>query len=489
MNIVWVTSESVPFAKTGGLADVSGSLTAALGKRGNCVSVIMPCYTGIFRQKGITFDSRIDLLGVPFGGKTQWASVQIKKTAPGVTYYFIECDRYFDRTTLYDYQGGEYADNAERFIFFSRAAMECVKALKLPADILHCNDWHCALCTVYLRSDLYRNDPSFAACRSVLTIHNIGYQGNFDKSNMYWTGLGWEYFNYQCLEYYDRINLLKAGIACADQVNTVSRNYAKEILTEEYSFGLEGVLRHRNSQGKLRGILNGIDVKEWDPASDPLLPACFTAEDLKGKALCKKVLQKHFDLPCRKDVPLFGVLSRLAFQKGLDVLVRVLEDLLSAGAGQFALIGSGERFLEDHLHYLAGKYPEKIGFISGYAPDQTAHLLEAGCDFFIMPSRYEPCGLNQMYSMRYGTLPIVRFTGGLADTVQNLDLKNIAGSTGFVFGDLTEEALRNTVRWASSIYKERPEIIREMRIHAMKQDFSWNRTASLYEQMYHDAHQ
>jgi starch synthase len=186
---------------------------------------------------------------------------------------------------------------------------------------------------------------------------------------------------------------------------------------------------------------------------------------------------------------LFGVLSRLAFQKGLDVLVRVLEDLLSAGAGQFALIGSGERFLEDHLHYLAGKYPEKIGFISGYAPDQTAHLLEAGCDFFIMPSRYEPCGLNQMYSMRYGTLPIVRFTGGLADTVQNLDLKNIAGSTGFVFRDLTEEALRNTVRWASSIYKERPEIIREMRIHAMKQDFSWNRTASLYEQMYHDAHQ
>lgn len=488
MNIVWVTSESVPFAKTGGLADVSGSLPAALGKRSNRVSVIMPCYTEIFRKKNVTFDSRIDLLGVPLGNGVQWASVRIKKTSENVTYYFIECDRYFDRPSLYDFQGQEYGDNAERFIFFSRAAMECIKALNLPADILHLNDWHCALCAVYLRSDLYRKDPSFASCRSVLTIHNIGYQGNFDKSNMPLTGLGWEYFNYQCLEYYDRINLLKAGIACADQVNTVSPTYAEEILTPEYSFGLEGVLHHRAAEGKLRGILNGIDVNEWNPEKDTLLPECFSGSDLKGKALCKALLQKRFHLPVRKDVPLFGVLSRLAYQKGLDVLVRALEEMLCRDDFQFVLIGSGEHFLEEQLRFLAGKYPEKMGFFCGYAPDRDAHLLEGGCDFFIMPSRYEPCGLNQMYSMRYGTLPVVRATGGLADTVHNLDLKDTEHSSGFVFRDLTVDALRNTVRWASSIYKERPEIIRKLRKNAMKCDFSWNKTASIYEQMYHDAH-
>lgn len=488
MNIVWVTSESVPFAKTGGLADVSGSLPAALGKRTNRVSVIMPCYTQIFRQKGVKFDSEADLLGVPLGNGTQWASVKIKRVSPHVTYYFIECNRFFDRPALYDHQGQEYGDNAERFIFFSRAAMECIKALKLPCDILHLNDWHCALCAVYLRSEFYRYDPSFAACRSVLTIHNIGYQGNFDKSNMVLTGLPWEYFNYQCLEYYDRINLLKAGIACADKVNTVSVNYAREILTEEYSFGLEGILRHRTAQGDLRGIANGIDIKEWDPSCDKLLPACFSVGDLAGKALCKEALQKRFSLPCRKEVPLFGVLSRLAAQKGLDVFAGALEEMLYHDDFQFVVIGSGEKSLEGRLHYLAEKYKTKIAFLCGYAPDQDAHLLEAGCDFFVMPSRYEPCGLNQMYSMRYGTLPVVRFTGGLADTVINLDLKDPAHSTGFVFRDLTEDALRNTVRWASSIYRERPQIIRKLQENAMKSDFSWNRTASLYEQMYYDAH-
>ncbi|MBO7146574.1 MAG: glycogen synthase GlgA [Lentisphaeria bacterium] len=489
MKIVWVTSEAVPFAKTGGLADVSGALPEALAARGHDLYVIMPYYPQQFAKLDLTFDSSYNLLDIPLGNETKWAAVRIKKIRKGLTYCFIEYNRFFDRPTLYDWNGQEYPDNAERFIFFSRAAMQTISALRLNPDILHLNDWHCALCAVYLKSLLYSGNPAFRNCRSVITIHNIGYQGIFDKFNILLTGLGWEYFNYGCLEFHDQLNLLKGGIMCADKVNTVSKTYAEEILTPEYGFALDPALQYCMKQGKLRGILNGIDVSEWDPEKDPLLPQNFTAQDLTGKAICKQALQKRFGLPLKAKTPLFGVISRLAYQKGLDVFAAALEEMLAENDFQFILIGSGDPSLQQWFKLLAEKYPQKLAIFIGYAQNKDSHLLEAGADFFVMPSRYEPCGLNQMYSMRYGTLPIVRCTGGLADTVINYDPEKINTSTGFVLHELHTESLRNTIRWAADVFRKKTEHITLMRKNGMNTDFSWDHTASLYEEMYHDAHQ
>ncbi len=489
MNIVWVTSESTPYAKTGGLADVSAALPEALAKRGHQISVIMPYYSQQTGRLNLEFDGYHTMLGVPFGPETLWAQIRIKKIRENLTYYFIEFNRYFDRAALYDWNGSEYSDNPKRFIFFSRAAMQAILALGLEPDILHLNDWHSALCSVYLKSPLYSSYPAFRNTRSVMTIHNIGYQGIFDKGELYWSGLGWEYFNYMCLEFHDKINLLKGGIMCADMVSTVSRTYAEEILSPQYGFSLDPSLRHCAYRGRLRGIANGIDTEEWNPETDRLLPARFSAKNLKGKAACKAALQKRFGLPVRPEVPLFGVLSRLAYQKGLDVFASCLEDMLYRDDFQFVLIGSGDPGLQSHFQYLAARYPHKFGVFIGYAKDPDSHLLEAGSDIFVMPSRYEPCGLNQMYSMRYGTLPLVRHTGGLADTVQNYMPESPEKSTGFVFWDLYTESLRNTIRWSADVFRNAPADIAAMRKNAMRADFSWNHTASLYEALYHDAHQ
>lgn len=488
MNIVWVTSEAVPFAKTGGLADVSGALPEALAKRGHEISVIMPYYPRITGGQNLKFKATFDLLGVPFGNGTEWARIHQLDVKKGLTFYFIEYNRYYDRPTLYDWQGKEYDDNAERFIFLSRAAMEAVPALGLKPDILHANDWHSALCCVYLKSQFYSSCENFRNCRSVMTIHNIGYQGIFNKGNIFWTGLGWEYFNYTCLEFHDKLNFLKAGIMSADMVNAVSPTYASEILSPEFGFSLDSSLRHCAALGRLRGIINGIDDEIWNPAQDKFLPAVFSAKKPENKMKSKKVLQEQFSLPQRADVPLFVTISRLAYQKGLDVFASGLEDLLYHDDFQFIVVGSGENHLENHFNYLAHKYPHKMATYIGYAPDSLSHLVEAGADFFVMPSRYEPCGLNQMYSMRYGTLPIVRSTGGLADTVENYNYSNAAHATGFVFWDLTTQALNGTIRWAADILRNNPDTVKELRRNAMLRDFSWNNTAALYERMYVDAH-
>ena len=278
MNIVWASSESVPYAKTGGLADVSSALPKALAERGHSIHVIMPYYPQQMAHLNLKFNSVHEMLGVPFGAGNEWAQIRLLKVRKNLTYCFIEFNRFYDRATLYDWNGSEYADNAQRFIFFSRAVMQTILALKLKPDILHLNDWHCALCAVYLRSSLYSGFANFKNCRSVMTIHNIGYQGNYDQGNLYWTGLGWEYFNFRCLEFYNRLNLLKGGIMCADMVSTVSPTYAVEILSPDYGFALDPSLRHRAYQRRLCGILNGIDVKEWDPETDKLIPATFSAE-------------------------------------------------------------------------------------------------------------------------------------------------------------------------------------------------------------------
>ncbi len=487
MNIVWITSESHPYAKTGGLADVSLSLPAALATRGHKVSVIMPYYPRQMAKLKLKFHSRTEMLGVPFGGQTEWAQILEHRLDKNLSYYFIEFNRFFDRDGLYDWDGVAYPDNGERYIFLSRAAMQTILKLKLKPDIIHTNDWHTALNNVYLKSGLYRNAPNFANCRSVLTIHNLGYQGVIDKSNLFWTGLGWEYYNFLCLEFFDQINLLKGGIMTADMINAVSPTNAEEILSSGYGFNLESSLQHRAAQGKLRGILNGINIKEWDPAHDNRLPATFSAEDLSGKAVCKAELQKQFSLPVRPDVPLFGAVTRLAHQKGIDVICESLEDLLIHDDIQVAILGSGENGMRDWLNSLAARFPNKLGVYIGY-DDSLAHQVEAGSDIFLMPSRYEPCGLNQMYSMRYGTLPLVRATGGLADTVINYDPASLDISTGFVFYDLYAGALSGTMRWAAATCRKHPDHIRAMQLNGMSKDFSWDHTAAEYERLYEDAH-
>jgi len=487
MNIVWATSEAAPYAKTGGLADVSYSLPYALAENGHNVSVFMPYYPQVMAEKCDDTVCVHELLGVPFGeGNEEWARIRRHKVSENLSFYFIEYDRFFDRPKLYDWDGNEYSDNAERFIFLSRAIMQAVLALEIKVDVLHSNDWHTALCSVYLKSALYNKFENFQQTKSIITIHNIGYQGVFSKANLYWTGLGWDYFNVHCFEFYDKLNFLKAGVLTSDMVTTVSPTYAEEILSPEYGFGLEHPLQHRAVQGKLRGIINGIDVLEWDPETDKLLPFNFSHKDLSGKVLCKAALQKEFGLEVRADVPIYGVVSRLAEQKGLDVFIACLDKMLEEDDAQFVIVGSGEKWQEVALADYAKAYPDRFGCHIGYS-NKLAHLVEAGSDFFVMPSRYEPCGLNQMYSMKYGTVPIVRSTGGLEDTVSNYSVENIDSATGFKFYDLYPDALRETMRWAASVYRNDSSAFEKVIKNGMRSDFSWHHTAVEYEDLYQHA--
>lgn len=486
MNIVWVTSEANPYVKTGGLADVTGALPREQAKQGHNVSVIMPYYPQIMWKHKEEMTLRHSPLGVPMGWNNEFGSLWESKINENLTFYFIEFNKYFDRPFPYDYYGEEYGDNAARFSFLSRGAMQAILALDLYPDILHLNDWQTSLCAAYLKSPLYRDYDCFKNCASVLTIHNIGYQGVFHKSNFYYTGLPWDFFNYTCLEYYDQVNFLKGGIMTADMVNTVSPTYAKEIQTPGFAFTLDSSLRHVDETGRLRGILNGIDPEIWGPEHDPNLPANYNADDIGPKAECKASLQRELGLPVKADTPLFGVVSRLAYQKGIDVFANAIWEMLQFDDVQFAVLGAGESWLERRLSELAGWFPDKFRVYVGYNY-RLAHLVEAGSDFFVMPSRYEPCGLNQMYSMRYGTLPIVRATGGLDDTVTSYDPTIPEQCTGFKFYDLYPTALLNTMRWAMSVYHHQPEHFRKMVRNGMITDFSWRHTAEEYNQLYNDA--
>lgn len=487
LQIVWLTSEATPFAKTGGLADVSASLPTALAKHGHDVTVIMPYYPRHMAGVNVKTHPLDTPLGVPFGFGEEWARIRELRVNDRTRFLFIEFDRFFDRPGLYDWMGDGYWDNPERFIFFSRAAMQTILALKLRPDILHAHDWHTALACVYLKSPLYRRHGNFDDTRSTLTIHNIGYQGVCGKNHMPLTGLGWEFFNYFCLEYYDQINLLKGGIMTADMVSTVSPSHAIEILSPEYGFTLDPSLQHRAATGKLRGILNGIDVEQWNPATDPALTANYSAKNLTGKATCKKALLKQVKLPNTPGTPLFGLVTRLAYQKGLDVFADAMDVLLSNGLdARFVLLGSGERGIQDHLIHLAQRHPDRFTAVIGY-DEHLAHQIEAGSDMFVMPSRYEPCGLNQMYSMRYGTPPVARAIGGLNDTVVNFEDVNESEATGFKFWDLHRDAVVATIHWAVDVYKNSPRIFKRIQRNGMIRDFSWDHTAKLYEELYEDA--
>jgi starch synthase len=397
--------------------------------------------------------------------------------------YFIEFDQYFNRWGLYhDADFNDYLDNPRRFGFLTRAGLQLCRDIHFAPDIVHVHDWHTALAAAYLKI-WHWNDPVLGKAASVLTIHNIAYQGIYDARHYPYLGLQWINFTPDKLEDHGRINFLKGGIVYADMVNTVSPTYARETRTPEGGYGLAPYLNDKGEN--YIGILNGVDYNRWNPETDPMIPMRYSAKDLSGKAVCKRELQRRFSLNVDANIPIIGVVSRLVTQKGLHLLAQAIEDILNNMRVQFVILGAGEKELESFYSSLPARYPGRVGGYIGYN-EELSHWIEAGADFFIMPSLSEPCGLNQMYSLKYGTLPIVRAVGGLDDTVQQYDEASAAG-TGFKFWEASPRAIYYTVGWAISTFFDRREHIQQMIQTAMAQDFSWERSAGEYVRLYERA--
>ena len=475
LKVLFVTSECAPFAKTGGLGEVVGSLPKALRHQGLDVRVIMPLYAGMPWQQ---FEPLEGILSVPMWFGTAHARVRLGRLPRSeVPVYFLEHHRYFDRPYLYGPPPDAYPDNLERFAFLSRGALELVKALGWIPEVIHAHDWQTALAPVYVDTVEWAHPLHGSA--TVYTIHNLAYQGVFDGGALAVTGLGPEHYHPREFEHFGTVNLTKAALYRSTMLTTVSPTYAREIQTGAYGCGLDGVLAERS--GNLVGILNGIDVEEWNPATDPHLAARFDADDLGGKTRCKAALQQEAGLPVRPEIPLLTLIARLVPQKGIDVLAHALDAILAWDV-QLIMLGSGDSEAERFFSSRAGSQSDRF---CAWFPfdDRRAHRLHAGADFFLMPSRFEPCGLSQLYAMRYGTLPIVRATGGLADTVTTYDEATGAG-TGFVFHDLRPDSLADTIGWAVSTWYDRPAHIDVMRRRVMGEDHSWDQAACAYAELY-----
>jgi len=481
MNIVFIAAECVPFAKTGGLADVVGALPKYLKALGHDVIVVMPKYSSINADKfGLRWSH--GPMGVWMGDGQEWCSVHTAER-DGVPVYFIESDKYFNRWGLYhDANFNDYLDNPRRFGFLTRAALQLCKDIGFKADVVHAHDWHTALAPAYLKIWDW-NDATLGNAASLLTIHNIAYQGKYPASHLDYLGLQRGNFTPDKFEDYGAISFLKGGIVYADMVNTVSPNYARETRTPELGNGMAPYLNNKGED--YIGILNGCDYTQWNPEADAVIPAKYSAKDLSGKDVCKRELQKRFNLQVVPDIPIVGVVSRLVDQKGLDLLAACIERIVQTMRVQFVVLGSGDKGLETFYGGLPARYPGGIGSYIGYS-DEVAHWIEAGADFFVMPSIFEPCGLNQMYSLKYGTLPIVRATGGLDDSVQQYDEATGEG-TGFKFYDASPNAVYYAVGWAVSTYYDRQYHIQQMIQTAMAQDFSWERSAEHYVRAYERA--
>ncbi len=479
MNILFAVSEATPFAKTGGLADVAGALPTALAETGDLVYLFLPLY-GEIKEKYRAFTPEAEVF-IPIGDRLLPGSVVSLTTPPddqhpNLKIFFIAQDELFDRPLLYGPNGVEYADNGIRFIFFCRAILDAVNLLNLDIDIYHSHDWQTGLIPVYLKT-LYKNLPRYQG-GSLFTIHNLGYQGIQKKDLLPLTGLDWDEFTFERLEFFDRLNLLKGGLVYADKLNTVSRAYSREILEPEFGFGLDKVLQERRDD--LYGILNGVDYSEWDPASDPYIDNHFQLGRMAGKKECKKKLAQIFGLTFSETQPLIGMVSRLVTQKGFDLILPLLEEVTEFAA-KFVFLGTGDKKIEAQLSELSRQYPDQIAFTCGY-DNRLAHLLEAGADIFLMPSHYEPCGLNQMYSLRYGTVPLVRATGGLDDSITHFDPKTGSGN-GFKFNDYTLSALQETLIEALELY-QKPKLWHRLRANGMRCDFSWKQSAEQYKELY-----
>ena len=475
MKIAFLVSEAVPFAKTGGLADVAGALPKYLGRLGADVRLVMPLYREV-RKRGLPLVKVFDDGRLRIAGRDVRFALH-EHAAGGFRVWFVENDEAFDRDALYGTPAGDYPDNGERFGGFALAALEALRRTGFSPDILHGHDWQSAPAFALLRRS-GAHDPFFTATRTVFTIHNLAYQGLFDRPVLSALGLPESLFNMNDLEFYGRVNFLKAGILYSDAVTTVSPRYAREIQTPEFGCGLDGLLRSRARA--LHGILNGVDYAEWDPSSDALIPARYTPADLSGKAACRAGLLRDLGLEAPPDAPVLGIVSRLAGQKGLDIVCEALPDLFALGL-RLVILGTGDARIQDGLIAAREAYPAQLGLRIAF-DDRLARTIYAGSDLFLIPSRYEPCGLTQMYSLRYGTIPVVRATGGLDDSIEEFDPSRRAGN-GFKFEEATPAAMLGAVRRALAAFRDRRSWSALVR-NAMAGDFSWDRSAGEYLRLY-----
>lgn len=471
MRILFVASEGLPYSKTGGLADVIEALPKALVAMGHEVAVLLPRYRGTEPDAKV-----VKALELPIGKELRSCAIVDGVQANGVRYFFVDDPEYFDRGDLYGSHAGDYPDNAERFAELSHAAIELAKDVWTP-EVIHCHDWQSAMVPVLLHTR-YHADAQVREIPVVFTIHNMGYQGVFPRDVLARIGVPDSEFRMDGLEFYGQVNYLKGGLLYADYLTTVSRKYAEEIQTPDFGHGLEGVARMRAD--RLLGIVNGVDYTVWSPEVDTLIAAQYSARDLAGKQVCKKDLLKQFHLPLDLKRPLAGIISRFADQKGFDLLAEVAEKLLAMDLAIVAL-GTGDAKYERMFGALAQRHPEKFAVKIAY-DNKLAHKIEAGADMFLMPSRYEPCGLNQIYSLRYGTVPVVRATGGLVDTIEPFNVANWMG-TGFSFQDYTGEALLGAVEEALAVFQDKMAW-RCLQANGMAKDFSWEASAIEYARLY-----
>lgn len=483
LKIVMIAAEAAPFVKVGGLGDVVGALPGALEKLGAKVTVIIPAY-GNSADGSFPVNPCRDIPGfnVTLGNFSEYASIfQAKMPGTGVAVYLVGARRYFERDGVYDdlVTGEGYADNMERYIFFMKAAIELMLRLPDFFDIIHCHDSHAALIPGIIKEN-YDGALKLTRARTVFTIHNLAYQGNYPREALDLAGIPQSrFYPGSPYEFWEQVNFMKAGIMFSDEVTTVSPNYAEEIQGSEFGFGLEGVLRDRSAN--LRGIINGIDYNEWNPETDPFIAEHFSSRKLSGKAVCKRDILEYFNIGCSRDfklVPLIGIISRLANQKGFDLIAEAIHVIAELDIFM-VILGTGQQYYNDLVRDVAARYPEKIAARLAF-DNPLAHKIEAGCDMFLMPSRYEPCGLNQLYSLRYGTIPVVHRTGGLADTVIPYDGH---GGTGFVFTEYSAEALTLSICEALSVYAN-PVMWKKLVRKAMAENWSWESSAERYMDLY-----
>lgn len=483
MNILLASSEVTPFAKTGGLADVCGALPMQLTALGHSVSVFLPAYRQT-RHCGLTIEPTDTWFDIPIGSKIVRGRLLCAQLPDGeTTVYLVEQDNYYDRPELYREKGEDYKDNCERFVFFSRAILEAIRLLNLNIDLVHCNDWQTGLLPAYLNIE-YPEAKGYEHIASLITIHNMAYQGNFWHWDMALTGIDWRYFNYHQMEFYGGLNLLKTGLVFADAINTVSPRYAEEIQQHPLGCGLEGVLQSRRDV--LSGIINGVDYMVWNPAIDDHLPTKYDETNwVERKPICKATLQREVGLPENPFVPLIGLIGRLADQKGFDLVAAIMQQWAANEDVQWVILGTGEPTYHDLLSRLAGEFPHRVAVRLGFS-DDLAHRIEAGSDLFLMPSRYEPCGLNQLYSLKYGTIPVVHATGGLADTIVDASPTNLSSgfANGFAFFDYSVQELESKLRKACETYRHNRPVWHQLVDTAMRQDWSWTNSAQQYVDLY-----
>lgn len=482
MKILLAASEAAPFAKTGGLADVCGALPVALEKLGHQPALIMPAYRQVLGGSW-PLERVGPELAIPVGRKSVTGRL-LKSQIPGsnVPVYFVDQPQYFDRDHLYGTGNQDYRDNAERFVFFSRAVLETIRQLGLAVDVLHVHDWQTGLIPAYLKIE-YRGVPGFEQMASLLTIHNMAYQGTFWHWDMVLTGLDWKYFNWRQMEFFGNLNFLKTGLVFADSINTVSPRYAEEIATSAFGNGLEGVLQHRRNV--LAGILNGVDYSQWNPAVDPHLTSKYDTSDVReGKAANKAALLTELGLTRDTTAPLVAFVGRLVEQKGIDLIIQVIQEWVLTSRAQWVVLGTGDVKFQEQLQMLAERHPQKVAVRLQFS-DPLAHRIEAGADMFLMPSRFEPCGLSQMYSLKYGTPPIVRVTGGLADTIVDTTEESLTAGTanGFTFHEPSANALSAALKHAMA-YFARPDAWQKLITSGMQEDWSWTRSAKQYAALY-----